>query len=102
MLPLPSDCPELADTDTARYLSLMPTEPHAPVRGRHLEALRAVALYLQGMRQDAYPTAMPVLLELGYVEERPARDRRGQILWHPTPAGRDVPVALGEKLKWED
>ncbi|MGH1569369.1 hypothetical protein ACRAWG_00295 [Methylobacterium sp. P31] len=80
----------------------MPTEPNAPVRGRHLEALRAAALHPQGMRHEAYPTAMPVLRELGYVEERPARERRGRVLWHVTPAGRDLLEALGEKRPRRD
>jgi hypothetical protein len=56
----------------------MPTEPHTPARGRHLDALRAAALNPQGVRHEAYPTAMPVLRELGYVGERPAKDRRGR------------------------
>lgn len=77
----------------------MPIEPRAPVRGRHLEALRAVALYPQGLREDAYPTAMPVLQAMGYVEPRPARGQRGRVLWHATPAGRELLVALGEKLR---
>lgn len=73
----------------------MPTEPVAPVRGRHLEALRACAANPAGLRHQAYPTAMPVLLELGYVEERPARGRAGRYLWHLTPAGRELLAALG-------
>lgn len=80
----------------------MPIEPPALVRGRHLEALRACAQYPQGLRHDAHPSAMPVLLELGYVEERPARDRHGRVLWHVTRAGRDLLVALGEKPGRED
>ena len=80
----------------------MLTEPQVPIRGRHREALRAVALYPYGMRHDAYPTAMPVLQELGYVEERPSRGLRGRVLWHATPAGRELLVALGEKPRRED
>jgi hypothetical protein len=45
---------------------------------------------------------MPVLRELGYVEERPAKDRRGRVLWHVTRAGRGILVALGEKPGCED
>lgn len=45
---------------------------------------------------------MPVLRELGYVEERAARDRQGRVVWHVTPAGRDLLVALGEKPGRED
>lgn len=77
----------------------MPTEPPPPVRGRHLDALRSVALYPRGMREAAYPSAMPALLQLGYVERRPLRHRRGRVLWYVTPAGRDLLVALGEDLK---
>lgn len=80
----------------------MPTEPRAPIRGRHLDALRAAALHPQGMHHEAYPTAMPALRELGYVEERPARDRRGRVLWYVTPAGRDLLIALGEEPGRED
>ena len=82
----------------------MPTEPHAPspVRGRHLDALRALALYPNGLRHSAYPTAMPVLQELGYAEERPTRGRPVRIFWHLTPAGRDLLVALGEKPARDD
>ena len=43
------------------------------VGGRALEALRAVALYPNGMQFTAYPTAMRTLVGLGYVEERQAR-----------------------------
>ncbi len=38
---------------------------------------------------------MPVLRELGYVEERAPRGRTGRHLWHLTPAGRDQLAALG-------
>ncbi|MCJ2056758.1 hypothetical protein MKL09_09340 [Methylobacterium sp. J-048] len=62
----------------------MPTEPHAPIRGRALLALRACAAHPQGLRRDAYPTYMPMLVEMGLVEERRARG--------PGPdAGRVVP-----------
>lgn len=73
----------------------MPTEPLAPVRGRHLEALRAVAENPGGLRHDAYPTVLPVLQELGYVEERATRGRTGRRAWHLTPAGRGLLAALG-------
>ena len=73
----------------------MPTEPPAPVRGRRHEALRAVAASPGGLRPDAYPTALPVLLELGYVEERPTRARGSRHVWHLTQAGRDLLAALG-------
>nr|WP_042675575.1 hypothetical protein [Methylobacterium sp. B34] len=51
----------------------MPSEPFAPVRGRQLAALRACLLYPQGMRIEAYPSAMPALEKLGLVVSRPAR-----------------------------
>jgi hypothetical protein len=73
----------------------MPTEAPTPVRGRHLEALRAVAENPGGLRQEAYPTVMPVLQELGYVEERATRGRTGRRAWHLTPAGRGLLAALG-------
>lgn len=64
----------------------MPIEPPAPVRGRHLDALRA----------------MPALCELGYVEERRTRGKPVRVLWHLTPAGRDLLVAMGEKPERAD
>ena len=73
----------------------MPTEPHAPIRGRQLEALRAVAASRGGLRPDAYPSALPVLRELGYVEERASRGRTGRQAWHLTQAGRELLAALG-------
>lgn len=73
----------------------MPTEPSALVRGRYLEDLRAVAASPDGLRPDAYPSALPVLRELGYVEERPTRSRGTRYVWHLTRAGRDLLAALG-------
>lgn len=75
----------------------MPIEPHAPVRGRHLHAMRALGLFPEGLRHDAYPSTMPVLRELGYAEERPMRGEPAQLLWHLTPTGRELLIALGEK-----
>jgi hypothetical protein len=72
-----------------------PSEPKAPVRGRHLEALRAVAANPGGLRHEAYPTVLPVLRELGYVEERATRGRTGRRAWHLTKSGRDLLAALG-------
>lgn len=80
----------------------MPSEPASPVRGRHLEALRAVALYPAGLRHEAHPSVMPVLQELGYVEERETREKPVRLLWHLTPAGRELLVALGEKPGRDD
>ena len=68
----------------------MPTEPHAPVRGRYLEALPAVSVNRGGLRLDAYPTTMPVLQELGFVEQRATRGWTGRRAWHLTQAGRDL------------
>lgn len=73
----------------------MPSEPKAPVRGRQLEALRAVAENPGGLRQEAYPTVMPILQELGYVEERATRGRTGRRAWHITRAGRELLIVLG-------
>ncbi|MBP1183031.1 hypothetical protein [Methylobacterium sp. PvR107] len=73
----------------------MPSEPTAPIRGRHLEALRAVAENPGGLRHDAYPTVMPVLQELGYVEERATRGRTGRRAWHLTRTGRELLIVLG-------
>lgn len=73
----------------------MPSEPKAPIRGRHLEALRAVAENPGGLRHEAYPTVMPILQELGYVEERPTRGRTSRRAWHLTPGGRELLIALG-------
>jgi hypothetical protein len=72
-----------------------PSEPQAPVRGRQLEALRAVAASPGGLRHDAHPSALPVLQELGNVEERATRGRTGRRAWHLTPAGRKLLAALG-------
>ncbi|SFT06995.1 hypothetical protein [Methylobacterium sp. yr668] len=73
----------------------MPSEPKAPMRGRHLEALRAVAENLGGLRHEAYPTVMPILEELGYVEQRATRGRTGRRAWHLTPGERELLITLG-------
>ena len=73
----------------------MPSEPKPPIRGRHLEALRAVAENPGGLRHEAYPTVMPILQELGYVEERPTRGQTGRRAWHMTEAGRNLLASLG-------
>jgi hypothetical protein len=38
---------------------------------------------------------MPVLRELGHVEERMPRGRLKEVRWHLTPAGRELLAALG-------
>ena len=68
----------------------MPSEIRAPLRGLQLEALRACALYPQGMRHGAHPSVMPVLRDLGLVEERPVRGPGGRKLWFLLPAGREL------------
>ncbi|MDH2311408.1 hypothetical protein [Methylobacterium brachiatum] len=74
----------------------MPTEPHAPIRGRALLALRACAAHPQGLRHQAYPTYMPMLAEMGLVEERNVRGPgRRQAAWFLTAAGRAVIAELG-------
>ncbi|MGU3421236.1 hypothetical protein [Methylobacterium sp. D54C] len=73
----------------------MPSEPKGPIRGRHLEALRAVAENPGGLRHEAYPAVMPILEELGYVEERTTRGSTGRRVWHLTPGGRELLIALG-------
>lgn len=68
----------------------MPSEPIAPVRGRHLQALRACLLYPQGMRHEAYPSAMPALEKLGLVVSRPALGPGRKIsAWFITREGRN-------------
>lgn len=69
-----------------------------PVRGRALQALRAVALHPRGLRLSAHPSAMPALIELGYVVERQARwdgAKQGDMARFITPAGRELLKALG-------
>lgn len=73
----------------------MPTEIRAPLRGLQLEALRACALYPQGMRHGAHPSVMPVLRDLGHVEERLIRGPSGRKLWFLTLAGRDLLTEIG-------
>jgi len=74
----------------------MPTESHAPIRGRALLALRACAAHPQGLRYQAYPSYMPLLAEMGLVEERRARGPgRTQAAWFLTTAGRAVIAELG-------
>jgi len=74
----------------------MPTEPHAPIRGRALLALRACAANPQGLRYRAYPSYMPMLTQMGLVEARRAHGPgRRQLAWFLTSAGRAVIVELG-------
>ena len=73
----------------------MPTEIQAPIRGLQLEALRACALYPQGMRYGAHPSVMPVLRDLRLVEERLIRGPSGRKLWFLTQAGRELLAEVG-------
>lgn len=74
----------------------MPSEPPSPLRGRALQALRAVAAQPRGLRHQAYPSYMPALVELGLVEERHVREPgRSQPAWFLTQAGREMLVAVG-------
>jgi len=79
----------------------MPSESRAPLRRLQIEALRACALYPQGMRQGAHPSVMPVLQELGLVEERQMRGQVGRKLWFLTQAGREflTEIGMGEPRK---
>lgn len=74
----------------------MPTEPHAPIRGRALLALRACAAHPQGLRHRAYPTYMLMLAAMGLVQERHVRrPGRSQPAWFLTAAGLAVIAELG-------
>ena len=74
----------------------MPTETHAPVRGLALKALRAVAANPGGLRMQAHPSVMPLLVEMGLVESRNARGPgRTRAAWFLTPAGRELLAAVG-------
>lgn len=74
----------------------MLTEPHAPIRGRALQALRACAAQPSGLRHQAYPSVMPLLVEMGLVEERHVRGPgRSQAAWFLTRAGRELLAEVG-------
>lgn len=70
---------------------------HTPIRGKPLAALRAVAGAPTGLRLEAYPSAMPLLVGMGLVEERAASRvrRQGARAWFLTPEGRAVVRAYG-------
>ena len=74
----------------------MPTEPHAPIRGRALKALHAVAANPGGLRMQGHPSAMPMLVEMGLVESRQVRGPgRSQATWFLTQAGRSMLAEVG-------
>ncbi len=63
-----------------------------------MAALRAIALTPAGLRVGAYPTALPLLADMGLVIERPASrgaHRQGRA-WFLTPQGRETVRAYGE------
>ncbi|KAI9875329.1 MAG: hypothetical protein M1823_007500, partial [Watsoniomyces obsoletus] len=56
-----------------------------------------LVLHPQGLRRGAYPSAMPVLVERGPVQERPARwkwHEFGETGWFLTDAVRELLLAL--------
>ena len=68
-----------------------------PLRGKQLAALRAIASTPGGLRIGAYPTAIPLLAEMGLVIERAASrttHREGKA-WFLTPTGRETVRAYG-------
>ena len=106
MLPLmpPSEAPESGQRQRRIVLSL-DREAVALIDGSvgsitKRSGLRAplpmaVAANPGGLRPDAYPSAVPVLRELGYVYERATGARTGRCVTHLTEAGRDLLAALG-------
>lgn len=48
----------------------MPPDPTPPLRGKPLAALRAVAANPGGLRIRAFPSVMPLLVEMGLVRMR--------------------------------
>jgi len=79
----------------------MPSEPIAPVRGRQLQALRACLLYPQGMRIEAYPSAMSALRNRGLVVSRQAHGPGRRIpAWFTTQEGRDHLAEIDASKPW--
>jgi hypothetical protein len=74
----------------------MPTEPHAPLQGRALKALRVVAANPGGLRMQARPSAMPMLVEMKLVESRQRRGPgRTRSAWFLTRIGRELLAEVG-------
>jgi hypothetical protein len=68
------------------------TGDSAPVlRGKPLAALRALALNPSGLRIQAYPSVMPLLVEMGLVRVR----ERGEPAWLLTDTGRKAVARHG-------
>lgn len=71
--------------------------PVQPLRGKQLAVLRAIAATPGGLRITAYPSAMPLLIQMGLVEKRAASriaHRDGQA-WFLTVEGRETVKAYG-------
>ena len=61
-----------------------------------MKALRSVAANPGGLRMQADPSVMLLLVEIGLVESRKARGPgRTRAAWFLTPAGRELLVAVG-------
>lgn len=63
------------------------------VAKRRLDALLACAANPQGLRGNAYPSAMPVLEAQELVSRRTGGRVGRQAYWYLTPAGREVIAA---------
>ncbi|WP_187275221.1 hypothetical protein [Methylobacterium sp. WL120] len=69
-----------------------------PVRGRALEALRAVAMHPLGLRLSAHSKAMRALVGGGFVAVRPAQyigRKWDEQAWFLTDAGHELIKTLG-------
>ncbi len=74
-----------------------PDLPPPPLRGKQLSALRAVASTPGGLRLQAYPSSMPLLMQMGLVEERsvPRGRHSDGRAWFLTAEGRQTVKAYG-------
>ncbi|MCJ2107832.1 hypothetical protein MKK70_21125 [Methylobacterium sp. E-041] len=69
-----------------------------PIRKRALEALRAAAMHPLGLRLSAHPKSMQALVELGYIDVRPAQypgRRRDEQAWFLSDSGLELLKVLG-------
>ena len=69
--------------------------PTPAVAKRRLDALRACAANPQGLRGNAYPSAMPVLEAQGLVTRRNGERSGRRAYWFLTPAGREMVAEVG-------
>lgn len=69
----------------------MPTRPPK----RQIEALRALAANPGGIRQAAYRSVMPALVEQGLVRESVSKSRPRVPIWLLTDEGRKAVKELG-------